>query len=162
MRGRWWMSVALGGSLMAPALASRADEEASTARGDVERTERTAKRAADRAERAGDDVERATRRAGERTKTAVERAGTKAAKETSDAWITTKVKTQILAEDALDGSDIDVDTSRNGEVTLKGTVPTDSARTAAVDIARRTDGVHKVNDALVVDKATGRTEGGRR
>jgi osmotically-inducible protein OsmY len=156
------MSVALGGSLMAPALASRADEEASTARGDVERTERTAKRAADRTERAGDDVERATRRAGERTKTAVERAGTKAAKETSDAWITTKVKTQILAEDALDGSDIDVDTSRNGEVTLKGTVPTDSARTAAVDIARRTDGVHKVNDALVVDKATGRTEGGRR
>jgi osmotically-inducible protein OsmY len=67
-----------------------------------------------------------------------------------DPWVTTKVKTKILADDLLDKSDINVDTDRDGVVTLKGTVATEGARTRALELARTTEGVRKVVDRLAV------------
>ena len=64
-----------------------------------------------------------------------------------DGWITMKIHSQYIPEDALDGSNIDVDTT-NGVVTLTGTVPTDAGRSRAVAIAKATDGVKSVNDKL--------------
>lgn len=64
-----------------------------------------------------------------------------------DSWITMKVHAQFIPEDALGDSDIDVDT-RNGVVTLTGTVVTPAGRDRAVAIARATDGVKSVNDKL--------------
>jgi osmotically-inducible protein OsmY len=60
-----------------------------------------------------------------------------------DAWITGKVKAQLLADTEVDGLDIDVDTDAN-VVTLEGTVETAAQREAAIRIANDTDGVDKV------------------
>jgi osmotically-inducible protein OsmY len=67
----------------------------------------------------------------------------------TDAWITTKVHWFFLGEDALKGSEINVDTA-NHVVTLKGTVKTEAGRTRAVALARQTDGVIRVVDLLKV------------
>jgi hyperosmotically inducible protein len=69
-----------------------------------------------------------------------------------DSWITMKVHSQFVPEDALEGSDIDVETN-TGVVTLTGTVVTDAGRARAVAIAKATDGVKSVNDKLRVAPA---------
>ena len=67
-----------------------------------------------------------------------------------DAWITSKVKAQLLADKEVKGNDIEVDTKAN-VVTLKGTAPNASARTKAIQIASATKGVKAVNaDDLLV------------
>jgi hyperosmotically inducible protein len=70
----------------------------------------------------------------------------------TDGWITMKVHSQFIPEDALEGSDIDVDTN-NGVVTLTGTVPNEAAKTRAVAIAKATDGVKNVSDKLRIGPA---------
>jgi hyperosmotically inducible protein len=70
----------------------------------------------------------------------------------SDTWITTKVKSQFIGVDTLKGSDISVDTSKDGVVTLNGTIPSEAARARAVDIARTTRGVRRVVDNLKLSK----------
>src|SRR5688572_7194337 len=64
-----------------------------------------------------------------------------------DSWITMKVHSQFVPEDALEGSDIDVDT-KNGVVMLNGTVTSEAGRTRAMAIAKATDGVKSVMDHL--------------
>lgn len=67
-----------------------------------------------------------------------------------DAWITSKVKTQLLADAAVKGTQIDVDTKAN-VVTLTGTAETAAAKDAAVRIAAGTKGVKTVvADQLLV------------
>jgi hyperosmotically inducible protein len=65
----------------------------------------------------------------------------------TDSWITMKVHSQFVPEDALEDSDIDVET-RAGVVTLMGTVATAAGKSRAVAIAKATDGVKSVNDRL--------------
>ncbi|GGA81555.1 hypothetical protein GCM10011521_19880 [Arenimonas soli] len=60
-----------------------------------------------------------------------------------DAWITSKVKTQLLADEHVKGTDINVDTQAN-VVTLTGTAPSLAARTKAIEIAQGTKGVRSV------------------
>ena len=69
-----------------------------------------------------------------------------------DAWITMKIHSLFLAEDALDGSNIDVDTNK-GVVTLSGTVVTEAGRARAVAIAKGTDGAKSVVDKLRIGPA---------
>jgi hyperosmotically inducible protein len=67
-----------------------------------------------------------------------------------DAWITSKVKTQLLADTAVKGTQIDVDTKAN-VVTLTGTAESQAAKDAAIRIAAGTSGVQKViADQLLV------------
>jgi hyperosmotically inducible protein len=66
-----------------------------------------------------------------------------------DATITTRVKTAMLNDKDVGGLRIDVDTFK-GVVTLSGRVKNAAERTQAVAIARRTDGVVEVKDALQV------------
>jgi len=47
----------------------------------------------------------------------------------SDPVVTAKVKAKIIGDDMLDKSDINVDTDHHGVVTLRGTVPSEPART---------------------------------
>jgi hyperosmotically inducible protein len=77
-----------------------------------------------------------------------------------DSWITMKVHSGFVPEDALSGSDIDVDTNA-GVVTLNGTVATEAGRTRAVAIAKATDGVKSVNDKLRVAPAESTTAAAR-
>lgn len=78
----------------------------------------------------------------------------------SDSWITLKVHSKFVPEDALDESDIDVDT-RAGVVTLTGTVASEAGRTQAVAIAKATDGVKSVNDRLKVVPGADRSAAAR-
>ncbi len=104
----------------------------------------------------------ATAQTGEKPRTAAEQ-GKDAARQTgnaiTDSWITMKVHSQFIPEDALEGSDIDVDTNA-GVVTLKGTVLTEAAKKRAVEIAKATDGVKSVIDQLRVGPADSARDAG--
>jgi hyperosmotically inducible periplasmic protein len=67
----------------------------------------------------------------------------------TDAWITAKVRWFFVGEEALKGSDINVDTTAH-VVTLKGTVKSAAGRTRAVALAKNTEGVTRVVDQLIV------------
>jgi hyperosmotically inducible protein len=69
----------------------------------------------------------------------------------TDAGVTTAVKTQFLADPAIGGLKIDVDT-KDHVVTLTGAVPSEADKTHAVDTARKTDGVNSVVDNLKIQK----------
>lgn len=71
----------------------------------------------------------------------------KTAQTFSDGWITTKVKSALLYNRHVDGSDINVDTN-DGVVRLEGVVGSDFEREQAVSIARRVSGVKSVQSAL--------------
>src|SRR5687768_2996026 len=77
-----------------------------------------------------------------------------------DSWVTMKVHSQFVPENALEDSDIDVDT-KNGVVTLNGTVPTAAGKARAVAIAKATDGVKSVTDNLRVAAAVDTTAAAR-
>jgi hyperosmotically inducible periplasmic protein len=67
-----------------------------------------------------------------------------------DGWITTKVKAQLLADEMVKGTMINVDTHAN-VVTLTGTAQSAAARTKAIELAASTKGVRSVvADQLLV------------
>lgn len=61
-----------------------------------------------------------------------------------DTWITTKVKSELLADSQVSGTAINVSTL-NGVVTLAGVVETQAAREQAISIARNIKGVTDVD-----------------
>ena len=67
----------------------------------------------------------------------------------TDEWITARVHTRFVGEELLKDSDISVDVSKH-VVTLTGTVTGGPGRTKAGNIARRTEGVHRVVNRLTV------------
>jgi hyperosmotically inducible protein len=67
----------------------------------------------------------------------------------SDAGITAKVKTSLLADPDVSGLRIDVDT-RDRIVTLTGSVSTSAEKARALDLAGRVDHVTRVEDRLTV------------
>jgi osmotically-inducible protein OsmY len=78
-----------------------------------------------------------------------QRVGPVARETLADAALTTRVKTRLIAAPDLGGVRIHV-SSRDGKVTLSGTVASEENRLDAVKIARRTDGVREVVDQLQV------------
>jgi osmotically-inducible protein OsmY len=72
-----------------------------------------------------------------------------AAVSVDDVWITTKIQSQYFLDQLVKGRNIDVDT-RQGVVSLKGTVSSTAGREAAVAIARDTEGVTRVVDRLTM------------
>ena len=82
-----------------------------------------------------------------------ERGLEKAGAALDDASITAKVKTALIAEPALSGMAVDVDTSAN-VVSLNGAVATASAKSRAEEIARKTEGVKEVRNNLTVKPAS--------
>jgi hyperosmotically inducible protein len=70
-----------------------------------------------------------------------------------DAWLTTKVKTRLLADGEAPALDVNVDTN-DGVVTLFGEVDSQAAKAAAEREAQKVDGVKSVRNMLqVVPKA---------
>lgn len=68
---------------------------------------------------------------------------------TQDMWITTDAKMRLLADSRTPATDIDVDT-RNGNVELWGTVPSNAAKAAAEEDVRKVSGVKRVVNHLQV------------
>lgn len=67
----------------------------------------------------------------------------------TDAGITASVKTALAADPALSALQINVDT-HDGVVTLSGPAPDEKARDRAAVLAAAPDGVHQVDNRLVV------------
>lgn len=76
----------------------------------------------------------------------VEKAQKKVEKVMSDTWITTKVKSEILANSASKAFKVEV-TTKSGVVTLNGKLPTKDAVDLVKMIAEKVEGVHSVNAA---------------
>ncbi len=96
---------------------------------------------------AGSDTSGATGTSGASGTGAATAAGTAI----DDSVITTKLKTALLADTTLKGSDISVET-RNGEVVLTGSVASSSQKDHAAKIAQALSGVKGVNNKLSVKK----------
>ena len=67
----------------------------------------------------------------------------------NDTWITTKIKADMVNEDVLKDSDVEVHTN-NHVVTLSGTAMSPAGRARAVAIAKGTDGVKRVIDKITI------------
>ncbi|MBA8667534.1 BON domain-containing protein [Holosporaceae bacterium 'Namur'] len=67
----------------------------------------------------------------------------------SDSAITASIKSEFLADSAINGLSIHVET-KNGVVTLTGNVPSEDMKNRAISIAQNRDGVKKVNSKLKV------------
>jgi hyperosmotically inducible periplasmic protein len=77
-----------------------------------------------------------------------------------DATITTRVKTALLNDPALDATKIDVDTSA-GVVTLRGVVKSREEETKAIELTRRVTGVKDVKSSLQVQAPRSEVRGSR-
>lgn len=80
----------------------------------------------------------------ERTGNALEATGDAAAQATSDTWITTKVKSVLLADSDAQGLDVQVDT-KDGVVTLAGKLTTQAAIDHVKALTMDVEGVTRVN-----------------
>jgi osmotically-inducible protein OsmY len=69
-----------------------------------------------------------------------------------DGWLTTKIQSQFFLDGQIKTGSIDV-TSKDGVVTLDGTVPSEDAHRQALTIARQTEGVVQVVDRLKVQSS---------
>jgi hyperosmotically inducible protein len=70
-----------------------------------------------------------------------------------DSWLTAKTKIALAADKRVKASHVDVDT-RDAKVTLRGTVDSEEAKTAAEEVTRGIEGVTAVqNDLQVVAPA---------
>jgi outer membrane biosynthesis protein TonB len=67
----------------------------------------------------------------------------------NDGTITTEIQAKMFADPVLKSSSVAV-VSKDGVVTLTGTVPDDGSRTAAEVIASKTNGVRQVIDSMTV------------
>lgn len=77
----------------------------------------------------------------------IEKEAKQAGEAVSDGWITTKVKSALLYNRTVDGTDIDVET-KNGVVTLRGHIDSDYEGKQAVNIASGIKGVKSVKSDL--------------
>jgi osmotically-inducible protein OsmY len=66
-----------------------------------------------------------------------------------DSWITTKVKSELIAENDTKAHNISVNTTK-GVVTLTGTAETAQESNKAAEIARRVEGVNAVENDIRV------------
>lgn len=69
-----------------------------------------------------------------------------------DTWVTAKIQSKYFMDDEVKGRNINVDT-KDGVVTLAGTVETEAQRAQAAAIARNTDGVKDLHEQLRVEPA---------
>jgi hyperosmotically inducible periplasmic protein len=83
---------------------------------------------------------------------AVSDAAGKVTEAVDDAAITTAIKAKLIGDSSVSGTKIHVDT-KDGVVTLQGTVKSEDEKSKAVQIARDTKGVQRVEDQLTVQSS---------
>lgn len=99
----------------------------------------------DKVDRAGEALEAQ----GERLGNAMEAQGEKLGEAMDDATVTARVKAALVADPDLSALEIDVD-SKDGVVTLRGSVDSASESARAGTLASDTEGVVSVDNQLVV------------
>jgi hyperosmotically inducible protein len=76
-------------------------------------------------------------------------AGVARAADPPDSWITMKTQVALMTTEGVSTTHLNVDTVK-GVVTLHGTVPTDTAKAKAEEVAKGIDGVKSVKNLLQV------------
>lgn len=71
----------------------------------------------------------------------------------TDTWITTKVKADLLATEDVSGTDINVET-KDGVVTLTGSVKSQAEADMAESVASKIEGVTQVDSQLTIEEPT--------
>jgi len=112
-------------------------------------TEKAANKTAEGLGTAADKTKEGVGTAADKTK----EAASATAGAASDTWITTKVKSKIVGDKTIKGSDISVSTD-NGIVTLTGTTKSEAARNRAIALAKATKGTKEVVDKTTVAGGT--------
>jgi hypothetical protein len=102
------------------------------------------------AQTATQDAKEKTKTAAAKTGKATKHAAKKTATVLTDAEITTAVKTKFLADKAVSGLNINVDTDK-GVVTLTGPVHSVTEKNEAIRLARTTKGVKHVTSKLTME-----------
>jgi hyperosmotically inducible periplasmic protein len=102
-------------------------------------------------------TEQQTQRAADEAKAVAAEAGDRIA----DGWLTTKIQARYFADDQVKARYVDVST-RDGVVTVKGFVESPAARERALQLARETDGVKRVNDQLLIGQSPAAFESAQR
>jgi hyperosmotically inducible protein len=115
----------------------------------VENNLKSREKATDKVEGTAGAVADKTKEGAKKVGGATKKAAGKTAEKTTDGWITTRIKTKFMGDEALRASAIDVDTNDH-VVTLTGAVPTETARAKAVALAKEVEGVKSVVDNLKV------------
>jgi len=77
-------------------------------------------------------------------------------RQVDDAMLTARIKARMTADGRISPSRVDVDTL-NGNVTLRGEVPTQEEKDAAAQVARNVEGVRSVSDQVIVNPAVAGT-----
>jgi hyperosmotically inducible protein len=77
-------------------------------------------------------------------------------RQVDDAMLTARIKARMTADGRVSPSRVDVDTL-NGDVTLRGEAPTQEEKDAAVDVARKVEGVRSVSNQIIVNPAVAGT-----
>jgi hyperosmotically inducible periplasmic protein len=149
----------------AEAAKEKIDKSAEAAKGRVEAgqegAEKRAEAAKESTEKQAEAKKEAVDRKTETAKEHVEKTGrlpppteTGRANEKVDPLITAKVKMKFAGDELVKAHQINVDSERDGVVTLRGTVPSETAHKRALELAKGTDGVRQVNDLLKVAPET--------
>lgn len=151
-------------------MAAAGDEAMNTAEEAGEEMADAGEQAMDSAEEAGDEVADASEEAMDSAEQTAENAGdytSDALQDTenavsgaidtagqvmADSAITGEIKAKYIAEADLAALEIDVDT-QDGAVTLKGSVPSEPAKSLAEEIASNVEGVKSVENDLDVEAA---------
>lgn len=95
------------------------------------------------------DATREAREAAGGVKAVAAAAAETAGERIADSWLTAKVQAKFFADDEVKARYIDV-SSRDGAVTLEGFVEDEAVRQKALQLARNTDGVARVDDRLLI------------
>lgn len=121
-----------------------------------EKTKAGAEKTGEGAKKVGEKTVEGAKKVGEKTATGAKKVGgatkdglSKTGEVITDTWITTRIKADMVNEDVLKDSDIEVHTN-NHIVTLSGTVMSPAGRTRAVAIAKGTDGVKNVINKITI------------
>ena len=115
----------------------------------VENNLKSREKATNAVARATDTVVDASKKGARATTNAVSKTG----EVITDEWIVTRIRTNIANDEALTGTDIDVEV-KNNVVTLTGTVPTAAARDKALAVAKEVEGVSRVVNDLKITPRT--------
>jgi hyperosmotically inducible periplasmic protein len=115
----------------------------------IDATAKGAEKAAEGVKTGVTESGKAVGKAAKKTGDAIGTAGEKVGDASNNAAVGARVKTAFGKDAMLRDTSINVDT-KDGVVTLRGTVPSAAAKTKAEEIAGRTEGVTRVVNELVV------------
>lgn len=99
----------------------------------------------------GQELKQEAEQAGAKAEAAVKDAASDAQRATLDATITTKVNLALAADDRLKAMAIDVST-KDGQVSLRGTAPDADSRARATVLAQAVQGVRSVDNQLRLNR----------